>query len=122
MIETAHFIFILVTGLCLGSFASLLAYRWPRRLPWAATRSQCPACGHVLGARDLVPLLSWLSTLGKCRYCGTSVSVRYPILEMVSACFCIGLYALIGWHWLLIPALVAVPVGMALALISFQKD
>lgn len=122
MIEIIHVIFILLVGLSLGSFASLIAYRWPRRLPWANTRSMCPACGHVLGARDLIPLVSWLMSKGACRHCGTAVSARYPALEVASAVICLMLYGLIGWHWVLVPVFMIVPVLMALALIFCQKN
>lgn len=109
-----HTLFIALIGLCLGSFASLIAYRWPRGLPWVAARSACPACGHALGAKDLVPLFSWLATRGKCRYCQTGIPVRYPVLEIICSGFCLGVYALVGWHWTLIPALAAVPFIVAL--------
>ena len=122
MIDTLHFIFILLIGLCLGSFASLLAYRWPRGLPWANTRSQCPACGHVLGARDLVPVLSWVFSGGACRHCGAAVSVRYPLFEVACGALCLGLYALIGWQWLLAPVLAAVPFALAGAIIFYQRN
>ena len=48
-------------------------------------RSRCPKCNHVLSAKDLIPLISWISTKGKCRYCGESISRRYPVTEMVMA-------------------------------------
>jgi leader peptidase (prepilin peptidase)/N-methyltransferase len=111
-----QFIFILFTGLCLGSFASLLAYRLPRGLPWGAVRSQCPACGHVLGAADLIPLVSWIILRGRCRYCQSPVSIRYLLLEIAGAGTAAGFYLLIGWHWALIPALALTPFVMAFAL------
>jgi len=88
-------------GLCLGSFASALCYRVPRGLPWSydrdkasgryiAIRSMCPSCEHVLNGRDLIPVLSWILSGRKCRYCHDPVSVRYPIYEIISgfmACF-----------------------------------
>jgi len=120
MTDLAHLIFILLTGLCLGSFASLLAYRLPRGLPWAVTRSQCPACGHALGVRDLIPVLSWVFSKGRCRYCAAPVSVRYPLLEIVGAAIGGTLYTIIGWHWMLIPALIAVPFGMAFMLMRLS--
>ncbi len=122
MDQTLSFIVIFALGLCLGSFASLIAYRWPRKMAWVKARSECPSCGHVLGARDLVPVVSWVLAKGRCRYCQSKISARYPALEIIAAVISAGLYALIGWQWFLAPALIAVPVAMALALISFQRN
>ena len=74
-----------LAGLVLGSFASLAAYRLPRGQGIARGRSRCPACGHALGPRDLVPVLSWLALGGRCRYCAAQVPVRYPLIELATA-------------------------------------
>lgn len=121
MSDPAQIILIGYIGLCFGSFASLLAYRLPRGLPWAATRSQCPACGHVLGAWDLIPLVSWMVSGGKCRYCKEPVPIRYPLLEIISAVICLALYALIGWQWVLAPMLISVPFAMAFVMMRFSS-
>jgi prepilin signal peptidase PulO-like enzyme (type II secretory pathway) len=47
-------------------------------------RSMCPNCHHVLAAKDLVPLLSWLSLRGKCRYCRKPISWQYPFVEALT--------------------------------------
>lgn len=47
-------------------------------------RSSCPNCKHILGALDLIPVASYLFLLGKCRYCKTSISARYPAVELFS--------------------------------------
>jgi len=44
-------------------------------------RSMCPHCRHELAAKDLVPLLSWLSLRGECRYCHKPISWQYPLVE-----------------------------------------
>ena len=45
-------------------------------------RSQCPNCHHQLAPRDLIPIFSWLSLKGKCRYCKKPISVQYPLVEL----------------------------------------
>ncbi|HEU0266113.1 MAG TPA: prepilin peptidase [Candidatus Saccharimonadaceae bacterium] len=45
-------------------------------------RSRCLSCGHELAARDLLPLVSWLSTGGRCRYCHTRIGVFEPLMEL----------------------------------------
>ena len=72
-------------GLVFGSFASLAGYRLPRGLGVVAGRSRCPACDATLGARDLVPVLSWAMLGGRCRHCGAAIGARYPLSEAVTA-------------------------------------
>jgi leader peptidase (prepilin peptidase)/N-methyltransferase len=69
-------------GLAVGSFATAVAYRLPRGMPFGLERSQCPACGAQIGARDNVPVLSWLLLHGKARCCGAEISPRYPLTEL----------------------------------------
>jgi leader peptidase (prepilin peptidase)/N-methyltransferase len=69
-------------GLAVGSFATAVAYRVPRGMPFAVERSQCPACGARIGARDNVPVVSWLVLRGRARCCGAAISPRYPLTEL----------------------------------------
>lgn len=55
-------------------------------------RSMCPRCHHTLGARDLVPVLSWLSLGGKCRYCHKPISWQYPLVELFTGLFFVVSY------------------------------
>jgi leader peptidase (prepilin peptidase)/N-methyltransferase len=71
-----------VLGTVFGSFLNCAAWRSSRGESFLRGRSSCPACGHDLGARDLVPVLSWLFQRGRCRYCGAGISVRYPLTEL----------------------------------------
>lgn len=75
---TVAFIF----GTCMGSFLNCAAYRIVRGESFLKGRSHCTSCGHELGFRDLVPVISWLSTGGRCRYCGAKISVRYLLTEL----------------------------------------
>ena len=71
----------LATGTILGSGLNCLAYRMVRRQSWAGGRSRCPRCSHVLAARDLIPVLSYVTLKGKCRYCGGKMDKRYVLTE-----------------------------------------
>ncbi len=96
-----------VVGLCIGSFLNVVIHRLPRMLeqgwrtqcaelsgetsPPAARynllvpRSQCPACGHRIGALENIPVISYLFLRGHCRACNASISTRYPIVELMTA-------------------------------------
>lgn len=71
-----------LAGLAAGSFATAVAHRVPRGISTAFARSQCPACGAQIGARDNVPVLSWLLLRGRARCCGVPISPRYPLTEL----------------------------------------
>lgn len=76
-------VFITLLGLMLGSFASVIIHRLHTGEKGIFMgRSKCPHCQHLLGVRDLVPVLSYLSTGGKCRYCKKTIPLRYPLLEV----------------------------------------
>jgi leader peptidase (prepilin peptidase) / N-methyltransferase len=76
-----------LVGLAVGSFATAVAYRLPRGMPFALERSQCPACGAQIGARENVPVLSWLLLRGKARCCAAEISPRYPLTELAVGAF-----------------------------------
>ena len=112
---------IALLGLILGSFANVVIYRLPRIIDqeWqseldaylveqglkpAATESQpalslslprshCPHCATPIRYRDLIPVVSWLFLRGRCAHCKTRISIRYPLVELVSA----GL-AVLAWQ------------------------
>jgi leader peptidase (prepilin peptidase) / N-methyltransferase len=67
-----------------GSFLGALVLRLPEGRPVLAGRSACPHCRAVLGARDLVPLLSWLLALGRCRHCRALLGAFYPGTELAA--------------------------------------
>jgi leader peptidase (prepilin peptidase) / N-methyltransferase len=71
-----------LAGLAIGSFATAVAYRLPRGMPFGLERSQCPHCGAQIGARDNIPVVSWLLLRGKARCCGAPISPRYPLTEL----------------------------------------
>jgi prepilin signal peptidase PulO-like enzyme (type II secretory pathway) len=59
-------------------------------------RSQCLECSHMLGMRDLVPLFSWISTRGKCRYCGKKIGRFEPLIELGTA----ATFLLFAYFWI----------------------
>ncbi len=78
-------IFYFLYGLVIGSFLNVVIYRLPLKLSIAVGRSMCPGCKTNLTAFDLIPLFSFLFLKGKCRYCGARISLRYPLVELLTA-------------------------------------
>jgi leader peptidase (prepilin peptidase)/N-methyltransferase len=104
---------LIILGLIFGSFVNALVWRLrqqelasrkskveSRKLREQYSilkgRSMCPHCHHELAGRDLVPVLSWLSLRGKCRYCSKPISWQYPLVELLTA----GLFV---WSYLAWP-------------------
>jgi len=87
---------VVVLGLVMGSAVTALSYRVPRGLSWVHGRSACPACGATLRALDLIPVLSYALSLGRCRHCRTRISLRYPLTELACGAWAYFLYRQIG--------------------------
>ena len=91
-------VLLVVAAPCVGSFLTLVADRLPAGRPVVRGRSACAHCGHRLGVRDLVPILSWLANRGRCRHCGERLSVRYPVIEAAATAVALwSLLVLPGW-------------------------
>jgi len=73
-----------VLGAIIGSFIAALVIRWPEGRSVVGGRSACDACGHVLRARDLVPIASALVLRGRCRDCGAPIDPRHPAIEVAA--------------------------------------
>ena len=78
-------------GACMGSFLNCMAWRVVHGESVLRGRSHCDACGHVLGARDLVPVVSYLASGGRCRYCGAKLSSRHVWGEVIGAAVFVSL-------------------------------
>ena len=97
---------LIILGLSMGSFVNALVWRLheqekPKKkraasdaeLSIVSGRSMCPHCKHTLAWYDLLPVVSWLSVLGKCRYCHKSISWQYPLVELATAVLFVISYA-----------------------------
>ena len=72
-------------GACIGSFLNVCAWRLPLGESVVRPRSRCTNCGRTLSWFDNLPVLSWVALRGRCRTCGSAVSVMYPLVEIVTA-------------------------------------
>lgn len=111
--------YIVLLGLCVGSFLNVVIYRLPLMLKrqWQAEcceflsqpippveekfnllipRSRCPACGHAIAWYENIPVLSWLALRGRCSACASPISWRYPLIELVTALLSLVTYLALG--------------------------
>lgn len=81
------FIYIVcgVLGAVIGSFLNVVIHRLPREESIVFPNSRCPSCGAVIAFYDNIPVLSYLVLRARCRACRTSISFRYPAVELLTA-------------------------------------
>jgi leader peptidase (prepilin peptidase)/N-methyltransferase len=84
-----------VFGLMFGSFLNVCIVRLPADESLMRPRSKCPKCGHMVGWRDNLPVLSWILLRGKCRHCGEPISWQYPLVEIMVGV----IWAAAAWHY-----------------------
>ncbi|PRC91397.1 prepilin peptidase [Solimicrobium silvestre] len=131
-------------GLLIGSFLNVVIYRVPKmmqrdfdnyvaeqsghELPHQdmfnlmLPRSACPQCGHKISAIENIPVLSFIALRGRCAGCKTPISMRYPLVEMLTALVSFGLVWHFGTGLAGISSLVFGYLLIALALIDFDTQ
>lgn len=86
-------LFLFVIGTIIGSFLSVVIMRLntgEKGILWG--RSQCPECHKQLGARELIPLISFFLQRGRCSSCKQKISFHYPLLELITGLLLILLF------------------------------
>ncbi len=89
-------IFSFLLGAAIGSFLNVCIYRIPAGKSIVSPPSSCPGCGANIRFYDNIPLFSYLLLLGKCRRCGARISLRYPLVELLTALFSVLLMYFYG--------------------------
>jgi leader peptidase (prepilin peptidase)/N-methyltransferase len=98
--DIAYIVFFFAIGACVGSFLNVVVWRLPRGESLMTPPSHCPSCNTRLRWYDNLPIVGWIKLGGRCRYCKEKFSVRYPIVEAVTAClFAFYYIAFYVWQW-----------------------
>lgn len=84
-------------GLIIGSFLNVCIYRIPKEESIAFPSSHCPNCNTKLKWYDNIPIISYLTLVGKCRYCGKKISPQYPTVELLNAIIYLIIYSHFGF-------------------------
>ncbi|MFD0913196.1 prepilin peptidase [Methylophilus luteus] len=134
----------LVLGLLVGSFLNVVIHRLPKMMEreWHANcldlqgkdvpeqpkynlvvpRSSCPHCGHMIGALENIPVISYLFLRGRCKACKAPISIRYPLVEALTGALSLAVAVQYGYSPLTLFALVFVIALVALTFIDFDTQ
>ncbi len=86
------YFYLFLSGLALGSFFNVIIYRWSKGLSIVFPPSHCPHCKKNLKWYHNIPLVSYIFLKGRCAYCKKKISLRYPFVELLTACFFVYAY------------------------------
>jgi leader peptidase (prepilin peptidase)/N-methyltransferase len=106
-----------LVGLVAGSLVTMVVDRVPDRLP-LLERPRCPHCETSLGARDLIPVVSWVARRGRCRHCDERITAAYPAVEIVTAALFVAAVARFGTTWVLVPFLLFFAMLVAVSVVD----
>ncbi len=89
-------LFALITGMLVGSFLNVCICRMPKGESVVFPPSHCPKCDYRIRWYDNIPLVSYLVLRGRCRGCGTHISIQYPVVELLNGLLTLALFLRFG--------------------------
>lgn len=89
-------LFIFIVGLCIGSFLNVVISRAFSNESICFPGSKCPACQEPLKWYHNIPILSYLILKGKCAFCKDTISVQYPIVELITGLLFVAVFIKFG--------------------------
>lgn len=97
------FICIALFGVCIGSFLNVVIIRLERHESLYKQSSHCMTCGNKIKWYDNIPIISYLVLRGKCRKCGSKISIQYPLVESLNMLLWVFVYCYFGYSiWTII--------------------
>jgi leader peptidase (prepilin peptidase)/N-methyltransferase len=111
---------VLIIGASVGSFLNVVIYRLPAGISLVSPGSRCPKCYKALRPYDNVPVLGWLWLQGKCRFCRSPISPRYPLVEVTAGILFVLVLWQFGLSWQMLGYCVLLSWLLALALIDLD--
>jgi len=111
-----------IFGLSVGSFLNVCIHRVPQRMSIVRPGSSCTKCGYVLQWFDNIPIVSYVILAGRCRGCKAPISIRYPIVELITMAIFVLHYFVFGLDILLIPRLLFACILIVLFAIDLEHQ
>ena len=120
MIDAVNYICVFLMGIITGSFLNVCVYRIPLGQSIIKSPSHCTHCGTRIKYYDLIPLLSYIILLGRCRSCKTKINLRYPLVELVNGLGFVYLYLFYGLSITFVFSLMLLSTLIVVSLIDFE--
>ncbi len=111
---------IFIFGLIVGSFLNVCIYRMPRDKSIVYPPSSCPNCEKPIKFYDNIPIVSYFFLRGKCRQCGSKISIRYPLVELLTAVLFLMLYRKVGLSFELFVGVIFVALLVVISFIDLD--
>ena len=92
-------VWVFATGAVVGSFLNVVIARVPKHQSIVSPSSRCPRCGKPIAWYDNIPLLSWILLRARCRSCGQPISLRYPLVELLTGVLAVAVLRHVGPNW-----------------------
>jgi leader peptidase (prepilin peptidase)/N-methyltransferase len=92
-------IIVFIFGSIVGSFLNVCIHRIPLGESVVWPRSHCPKCNRRIPGYDNIPFLSYILLRGKCRFCKQKISLRYPLVEFLTALTFVLFYSRYGLNY-----------------------
>jgi leader peptidase (prepilin peptidase) / N-methyltransferase len=89
-------IIVFLFGSIIGSFLNVCIHRMPKGESVVWPRSHCPRCQKRIPGYDNIPFISFLLLKGRCRFCREKISLRYPLVELLTALLMVALFSRFG--------------------------
>jgi len=86
-------IIVFIFGSIVGSFLNVCIHRMPKGESVVWPRSHCPKCKKRIPGYDNIPFISFILLKGRCRFCKEKISLRYPLVELLTALLTVFLYS-----------------------------
>lgn len=115
-------ILFLFFGTIIGSFLNVCIFRIPKGESIAYPPSHCGSCKKNLNPIDLVPVLSWVFLGGKCKYCKSKISIRYPLVELLTGFLYFLVYEYYGLSFLSIKYIILITFLIVISLIDYDTQ
>lgn len=97
MVNVLFVSLVFIFGMCVGSFLNVCIYRLPSSTSIInPSLSFCPQCKSAIKFYDNIPVLSYLWLKGRCRYCKIPISLRYPMVELMTGIIAVAILFMFG--------------------------
>jgi leader peptidase (prepilin peptidase)/N-methyltransferase len=117
----AFALWVFATGAVVGSFLNVVIARVPKGQSVVSPGSRCPRCGNPIAWFDNIPILSWLLLRARCRKCGLPISVRYPLVELITGILAVAIVRHLGVTWTALAYFAFLAILLALSYIDLDS-